>query len=220
MANHHPYAILRQMRQMAGENHPDLLLDRQLIDRFLCATARFLHSTSCISDIVRWCFASVGAFFATATLRRTLPKPRFSCWSERPHPSRNTKRCQAGFTESPFALRCALAADAGKSLGRIASVSPKRELDPAGEASHRELCAILDEEMLRLPERFRTPVLLCYVEGQRAINRAATRLVASHPPTPVGARPRVVAPALDPSWRNAVAALLAAISLNPEPKPA
>jgi RNA polymerase sigma factor (sigma-70 family) len=47
--------------------------------------------------------------------------------------------------------------------------------EPADAATHRELCAVLDEELDRLPERFRQPVVLCYLEGTTT-EQAARRL--------------------------------------------
>ena len=38
--------------------------------------------------------------------------------------------------------------------------------DPGLEAAWHELCAVLDEEVQRLSEKFRVPLILCYLEGQ------------------------------------------------------
>jgi RNA polymerase sigma factor (sigma-70 family) len=47
--------------------------------------------------------------------------------------------------------------------------------DPAAEVSWREVQAVLDEELERLPERFRAPLILCYLDG-RTRDEAAGQL--------------------------------------------
>jgi RNA polymerase sigma factor (sigma-70 family) len=47
--------------------------------------------------------------------------------------------------------------------------------DPAAEANWREVQAALDEELQRLPERYRAPLVLCYLQGQ-ARDEVAGRL--------------------------------------------
>ncbi len=43
---------------------------------------------------------------------------------------------------------------------------PAASADPLAELTARELMAIVDEEIARLPEKFRLPVILCCLEGQ------------------------------------------------------
>lgn len=44
--------------------------------------------------------------------------------------------------------------------------APARDRDPLAELTARELCGVLDEELQRLPEIYRLPLLLCCVEGK------------------------------------------------------
>jgi C-terminal peptidase prc len=51
----------------------------------------------------------------------------------------------------------------------------RRAQEPLPDAAARELCAALDEELTRLPEQYRAPLLLCYFEG-RTSDQAARQL--------------------------------------------
>jgi RNA polymerase sigma factor (sigma-70 family) len=75
------------------------------------------------------------------------------------------------------AQRVALRVRAG-AAGRSArerQASPRPSADPAAELTWRELQGVLDEELLRLPERYRAPLVLCCLQG-KARDEAAHEL--------------------------------------------
>jgi RNA polymerase sigma factor (sigma-70 family) len=47
----------------------------------------------------------------------------------------------------------------------LAHVPHRPAVDPLAEVSGRELMQVLDDELQRLPEKYRMPLLLCYLEG-------------------------------------------------------
>jgi RNA polymerase sigma-70 factor (ECF subfamily) len=77
------------------------------------------------------------------------------------------------------AARAALAArtDRSRRAAREHSPGGAGAASPAAEslAERRELCAVVDEEVSRLPERFRVAVVLCYFEG-KTVDEAARQL--------------------------------------------
>jgi RNA polymerase sigma factor (sigma-70 family) len=65
---------------------------------------------------------------------------------------------------SRLALRAR--ADAARRRARESrAAEPRAAADPPTDLAVREVGAVLDEELHRLPPRYRTPCLLCYVEG-------------------------------------------------------
>jgi RNA polymerase sigma factor (sigma-70 family) len=69
----------------------------------------------------------------------------------------------------------ALRADKRRLERETRSYSPHDQADPLDEISVRELLVILDEEVQRLPERYRLPVILCCLE-ERTVEAAARQL--------------------------------------------
>jgi RNA polymerase sigma factor (sigma-70 family) len=71
--------------------------------------------------------------------------------------------------------RAAAAAERARRTTSRRRDAPAPPPDPAAEAAARELSAILDEELSRLPERYRLPLQLCFVDG-RTRDQAARQL--------------------------------------------
>jgi RNA polymerase sigma factor (sigma-70 family) len=55
--------------------------------------------------------------------------------------------------------------DAARRKKRETRAAKPIECDPAKEATWRELCATLDAELIRLPEKYRAPLIHCYLQG-------------------------------------------------------
>jgi RNA polymerase sigma factor (sigma-70 family) len=68
-----------------------------------------------------------------------------------------------------------LCADAARREQRQVAESATNAVSPDAEVTWREVRAVLDEELDRLPEKYRAPLLLCYLEGLTQ-NEAAQRL--------------------------------------------
>jgi RNA polymerase sigma factor (sigma-70 family) len=85
------------------------------------------------------------------------------------------KRASVGSWLYGVAYRVASRARAGSSRRRELHAEPPDRPDagPLQELVWRDLRAVLDDEVSRLPERYRAPFVLCYLEGQTTADAAA-----------------------------------------------
>jgi RNA polymerase sigma factor (sigma-70 family) len=68
--------------------------------------------------------------------------------------------------QAAYRLSLKARATAGRRKRHEARVKPLAPNDPIAELSLRELATVLDEELSRLPERYRAAIILCCLEGK------------------------------------------------------
>src|SRR5439155_19364006 len=64
-----------------------------------------------------------------------------------------------------FRLALRVRAEVAKRRRATQSRPEASPIDPIAEISWREVCSALDEELARLPDRCRGPLVLCYLQG-------------------------------------------------------
>jgi RNA polymerase sigma factor (sigma-70 family) len=161
MTNRHLQTVLLQLHQRAA----DALPDRDLLDRFvahadqdaftalverhgpmvLCLCRRVLGHAHDAEDACQAAFLVLAR--KAASIRK---KDALASWLHGVafHAASNLRRDTARHRDRPVPHRQAPPAD------------------PAGEVTWREVKEALDEELARLPERYRAPLVLCYLEGR------------------------------------------------------
>jgi RNA polymerase sigma factor (sigma-70 family) len=167
-------AIRQQFEQMLGPEAAAELSDRQLLERF----ARQRDEAAFAALLQRHGRLVQGV--CRRVLQRTdgaedVFQATFLVLARRAG--------AAGWSESVggwlYGVALQLALNARRAAGRRRRLAERfaerrlRERPPERDLS--EVCAILDEEILRLPERYRTAVVLCYLEG-RTRDEAARQL--------------------------------------------
>jgi RNA polymerase sigma factor (sigma-70 family) len=174
MSGRPPGVIRQQFEQMLGPETTASLSDRQLLERFArqrdeAAFAVLLHRHGRLVQgvcrrVLRGADEADDVFQATFLV--LARRAGASGWSD-----------SVGSWLYGVALQLALnarrAAGRRRQLAERFAERQRRERPPERDLS--EVCAVLDEQVLRLPERYRTPVVLCYLEG-RTRDEAARQL--------------------------------------------
>jgi RNA polymerase sigma factor (sigma-70 family) len=166
--------VLRHIRGLAAAESVSRLPDRQLLDRFvrsredsafaalvrrhgplvLGVCRRVLHNPDDAEDAFQATFLALARKAASAGRRASL----------------GTWLYQVAFHTALRARK-----QSATRRQREDKAPPRPQPDPLAEVTGRELLTALDEELHRLPERLRAPLVLCYLEG-RARDEAAREL--------------------------------------------
>ncbi len=178
MSRHTMDGVIQQIRHLAEGSRASLVTDQQLLQRFigrrdesafaalvrrhgpmiLGLCRRLLHHVQDAEDVFQATFLvlarrasairkqeSAGSWLYGVAYRLAL-KAKTESAKRRSHSSRNSK---SEILKPNFEIR-----------------NSKSEADPLSEITWREVCTALDEELARLPDRCRAPLVLCYLQSK------------------------------------------------------
>jgi RNA polymerase sigma factor (sigma-70 family) len=165
MASRQAGALLQHIRRQAGAPSGDAVTDRALIQRFAAGDDEAAFATLVRRHgpmVLRVCQRILGnAHDAEDAYQATFivlaRKAAALSWRE----------SLAGWLHEVayrLALKARTAAGRRRAHESLAS-GPPSAAPPVGEITLREAQAVLNEELNRLPEKLRTPLVLCYLEG-------------------------------------------------------
>jgi RNA polymerase sigma factor (sigma-70 family) len=166
--------VLRHIRGLALADNASRLADRQLLDRFVTA-----REDSAFEALVRRHGPLV-----MGVCRRVLGDPhdaddafQATFLALARHAGSAGRRAALGTWLYQVAYHTALRARKQSAVRRQHEdrPPPREQSDPLADVTGRELLSALDEELHRLPDRLRAPLVLCYLEG-KARDEAAGEL--------------------------------------------
>jgi RNA polymerase sigma factor (sigma-70 family) len=167
----HAEQLLHYIRRLASEPSRDQATDAALVDRFVHAkdedafAALVDRHAAMVFNVCRRVLrdshdaedAAQATFLVLARKARTLRRPdALAAWLHRTahHLALLSRRSATRRQE--------------RETRNFLATPPRLPPDPLDELSVRELLEILDEEVRRLPEVYRLPLILCHLEGRTA----------------------------------------------------
>jgi RNA polymerase sigma factor (sigma-70 family) len=171
--------LLRSLRRAAGRGAGDELTDGQLLERFI------RQRDAAALEVLIWRHGPMVLGVCRRLLRQSSDvedafQATFLVFLRKARSIR-THKALGGWLYR-VAVRTALRARAA--AARRTALEQKTEArapEPAANLTGPELRPVLDEEINRLPDRYRVPVVLCYLEGKT--KEEAARLLGCPPGT-------------------------------------
>ena len=160
--------LLRQLQTLYNIGTIGDLTDGQLLERFATDASEIAELAFAVlverHQVMVWRGASPSC--ATNTWRRTRCRPRFSSWCAR----RDRSGCETRSALAPSGRvpNGVLPAATVKRRRRLEQRRAERSKAPWPRAKRRDRDhdAVVHEELNRLPEKYRAPVVLCDLEGR------------------------------------------------------
>lgn len=164
MAAESTAVLLERIRRLANAKRSDRFSDRELLTKFVRK-----HDNEAFAALVERHGPLVWRI-----CRRTLPREQdaedaFQAVFLVLLRKAATERWQESLAGWLYAVAVRIALKLRRqSVGRIATPSHQKRAtaDALDELTAREALAVIDEELVRLPEKYRSPVVLCLVEGR------------------------------------------------------
>jgi RNA polymerase sigma factor (sigma-70 family) len=165
MTNGRIGTVLRHVRRLAAARHAESTPDRGLLERFVAD-----HDEAAFEALVRRHGPMV-----LGVCRRVLRHPEdtedafqaaFLVLARRAAAVRKADSLGSWLHGVAYRVAANLRRDLARRRARESVVADPPDSAAAAEVSWLDVRVALDEELARLPERFRAPLVLCYLEGK------------------------------------------------------
>src|SRR5262245_46473131 len=157
--------VLDHVHKLIGTRRETDISDGELLDRFVTR-----HDNGAFETLVRrhgpmvlrTCRRALGNMHAAEDAFQAT----FLVLARKAASIRNRGSVGGWLYEVAYHLAIRARADAARRERHERRAPDMATVEAAGGDSHEEIQAMIDEELHRLPEKYRTPLVLCYMEGK------------------------------------------------------
>jgi RNA polymerase sigma factor (sigma-70 family) len=165
MANAPLAGVLRHIHHLAAARGAAGLSDAQLLDRFV-ATQDEAAFTALVQRHSGLIMGMCRRVLQHAQDAEDAFQAAFLVLAKKAASIRNKQSVSTWLYAVAYHIAVATKARAARRRSHERQAHPMSQPDPLAEAAWHDLQPVLDEELHRLPEKYRRPLVLCYLEGK------------------------------------------------------